>query len=312
VIADAGCLPQPHTGARAASSKVAPRFFEVKFSIITPSFRNSQWLKLCVASVADQQGVDVEHIVQDAGSDDGTLDWLTRDPRVQAHVEKDKGMYDAVNRGFRRARGELLAYLNCDEQYLPRALKKVSDYFDLHPKVDIVFGDCVVVDAHGNYLCERRPLTPRRLHILTSGNLGFLTAATFLRRRVLDTHQLFFNPEMRDVGDAEWTLRVIEAGLATTVMPGFLSVFTETGHNLNLGAKTAKERIQFVNSSPRFARYLSPLLLLHFRLRRWRAGHYRCQPHDYSIYTLDSPDRRKIFQVSNPTFRWTRPKPASA
>jgi len=65
--------------------------------------------------------------------------------------------------------------------------------------VDIVFGDCVVVDARGNYLCERRPLTPQRLHILTSGNLGFLTAATFLRRRVIDTHQLFFNPEMRDV-----------------------------------------------------------------------------------------------------------------
>jgi len=284
----------------------------VRFSIITPSFRNSQWLKLCVASVADQQGVEVEHIVQDAGSDDGTLDWLTRDPRVQAHVEKDKGMYDAVNRGFRRARGELLAYLNCDEQYLPGTLKKVSDYFDLHPKVDIVFGDCVVVDARGNYLCERRPLTPRRLHILTSGNLGFLTAATFLRRRVIDMHQLFFNPEMRDVGDAEWALRVMELGLTTTVMPGFLSVFTETGHNLNLGANTAKERIQFVNSSPRFARYLSPLLLLHFRLRRWRAGHYRCQPHDYSIYTLESPDRRQTFHVAKPTFRWTRPKQTSA
>src|ERR1041385_7805342 len=117
----------------------------VRFSIVTPSFRNSQWLRLCIASVADQQGVEVEHIVQDAGSDDGTLDWLTRDPRGRAHVEKDKGMYDAVNRGLRRARGEFLAYLNCDEQYLPGALKKVSDFLDRHPDVDIVFGDCIVV-----------------------------------------------------------------------------------------------------------------------------------------------------------------------
>jgi glycosyltransferase involved in cell wall biosynthesis len=262
--------------------------------------------------VADQQGVDVEHIVQDAGSDDGTLDWLTRDSRVQAYVEKDTGMYDAVNRGFRRARGELLAYLNCDEQYLPGALKKVSDFFDRHPEVDIVFGDCVVVDARGDYLCERRPLRPRRLHILTSGNLGFLTAATFLRRRVIDTHRLFFNPELRDVGDAEWALRVIEAGLPTAVFREFLSVFTETGHNLNLGPNTAKERRQFVNSAPRIARFLSPFLVLHFRLRRWRAGHYRCQPHDYSIYTLESPDRRRYFHVANPTFRWTRSEPASA
>jgi glycosyltransferase involved in cell wall biosynthesis len=56
----------------------------MRFSIITPSFRNSEWLKLCIASVADQQGVDVEHIVQDAGSDDGTQDWLTSDPRGRA------------------------------------------------------------------------------------------------------------------------------------------------------------------------------------------------------------------------------------
>ena len=74
----------------------------VDFSIVTPSFRNSKWLKLCIASVADQDGVTLEHIVQDAGSDDGTLDWLPQDQRVQVYVEKDNGMYDAVNRGFRR------------------------------------------------------------------------------------------------------------------------------------------------------------------------------------------------------------------
>ena len=275
----------------------------MKFSIITPSFRSSPWLKLCVASVADQQGVDTEHIVQDAGSDDGTLDWLTHDPRVQAYVEKDKGMYDAINRGLRHARNELLAYLNCDEQYLPGALEKVSDFFDRRPAVDIVFGDCIVVDARGRYLCERRPLTPRRLHIWASGNLGFLTAGTFFRRRVIDRHELFFNPDLRDVGDAEWALRVVKVGVPTAVLSEFLSVFTETGHNLNLGANTARERQQFVASAPRWARLLAPFLVAHFRLRRWRAGHYRCQPHDYSIYTPDSPAGRKTFHVANPTFR---------
>lgn len=87
-------------------------------SVVTPSFRSSQWLKLCIASVADQ-GIPVEHIVQDAGSDDGTLDWLPQDARVRAFIEKDQGMYDAINRGFRRATGDIFAWLNCDEQYLP-------------------------------------------------------------------------------------------------------------------------------------------------------------------------------------------------
>src|SRR5215831_17901881 len=83
------------------------------FSIITPSYKNSAWLKLCIASVADQKGVELEHIVQDSCSDDGTQDWLPNDRRVKAFIEKDLGMYDAVNRGLRRARGEILAYLNC-------------------------------------------------------------------------------------------------------------------------------------------------------------------------------------------------------
>ena len=105
----------------------------MQFSIITPSFRNSQWLKLCIASVADQQGVELEHIVQDSCSDDGTQDWLPHDQRVKAFIEKDGGMYDAVNRGYRRATGDILAYLNCDEQYLPGALKAVHDFFESHP-----------------------------------------------------------------------------------------------------------------------------------------------------------------------------------
>ena len=86
---------------------------KMQFSIVTPSFRNSQWLKLCIASVADQQGVEFEHIVQDACSDDGTQDWLPYDRRVRAFIEKDSGMYDAINRGYRRAQGEILAHLNC-------------------------------------------------------------------------------------------------------------------------------------------------------------------------------------------------------
>src|SRR5271165_5451240 len=115
----------------------------MKFSIITPSFRSSAWLKLCIASVADQEGVRLEHIVQDSCSDDGTQDWLPQDPRVKAIVEKDAGMYDAVNRGFRRATGDILAYLNCDEQYLPGALAAVAAFFAAHPEVDVALAGSV-------------------------------------------------------------------------------------------------------------------------------------------------------------------------
>jgi glycosyltransferase involved in cell wall biosynthesis len=275
-------------------------------SIVTPSYNGGQWLPLCLASVADQ-GVAQEHLVQDAGSDDGTLDWLPRDSRVRAFVEKDTGMYDAVNRGYRRASGEILGYLNCDEQYLPQTLSRVLACFRAHPEVDVVFGDCLVVDAAGSYICERRSLTPQLLHTWTASNLSFLTAVTFIRRRILDRHQLWFDPKFRDAGDQDWALRLVRAGVRMTVLPEFLSVFTETGGNMNLGMNAQRERREFHATAPAWARLLAPAVLVHYRWRRWRAGHYHCTPHEYAIYTQASRTQRQSFQVAAPTYRWIRP-----
>ncbi len=61
-------------------------------------------------------------------------------------------MYDAINRGLRRAGGDILAYLNCDEQYLPRALQAVRGFFEQHPACEMVFGDVVMVGPQGEYL----------------------------------------------------------------------------------------------------------------------------------------------------------------
>src|ERR1051325_7387749 len=152
-------------------------------SIVTPSFRNSAWLRLCIASVADQAGVQVQHIIQDSQSDDGTLDWLPADKRVKAFIEKDAGMYDAVNRGFRRAQGEILAYLNCDGQYLPGALKMVADFFSANPDIEAVFSDTIVTDSDGNYICHRPALAPRKISMWV--RFPILTCAMFLRRSVV-------------------------------------------------------------------------------------------------------------------------------
>ena len=160
----------------------------MKFSIITPSFRNSAWLKLCIASIADQHGVEVEHIVQDSCSDDGTQDWLPHDPRVKAFIEKDAGMYDAVNRGYRRATGDILAYLNCDEQYLPGALAAVQKFFEENPRVEVALAGSIITDGDGNYICHRQLLPPNPRHIWF--RFPFLTSSVFLRRKVITERNL--------------------------------------------------------------------------------------------------------------------------
>ncbi len=274
----------------------------MRFSIVTPSFRNSDWLKLCIASVADQ-GVDVEHIVQDAGSDDGTLDWLLRDPRVKAFVEKDEGMYDAVNRGLRRAQGEILAYLNCDEQYLPGALAAVRDFFERNPEIDVLFADFVVLDGEGNYLFHRKVQRPLKHHVWVS-HLPTFTCATFFRRKLIFEQGLFFDPKLRDVGDGKWVLGLLKRGTPMAVLRRFTSIFTMTGANMSARPNARREARELFNTAPLWARKLKWLLILQHRLRRLAGGIYFQKPFSYAVYTQGSPEKRAVHDVARPTFKW--------
>jgi hypothetical protein len=274
-----------------------------QFTIATPSFRSSDWLKLCIASVADQQGVTFEHIVQDAGSDDGTLDWLPQDTRVQTFVEKDSGMYDAVNRGWRRARGEILAYLNCDEQYLPGALKMVADYFAEHPEVDVLCGDAVVIGPDGGYKFHRKILPPTLYHTWVC-HLGSLTCSTFVRRSFVERHGLYFDPKLRDVGDGEWMVRALQHGARIGSIDQFLAAFGDTGVNMSTKPNALRERRELAESAPAWVRMSKPLWTVFHRLRRALSGIYQQKPFSYSVYTIGHPTERRIFQANRPTFRW--------
>lgn len=267
-------------------------------SIVTPSYHSSAWLKLCIASVADQQ-VESEHIVQDAGSDDGTLDWLLKDSRVKVFVEKDQGMYDAINRGLRRATGDIVAYLNCDEQYLPGALARVLDFFAKNPQVEMVFGDVVLVDGEGCYLRHRKMQIPLLYHTWTC-HLSTLSCGMFFRRRVLSDQQALFNPTLRDVGDGEWMVRMLRRGVKMAALGEFTSTFTCTGVNMSTGPNAQRENRDLYRTAPLLARKLKPLLILHHRARRWIGGMYRQEPFDYEIFTLKNSDRRQNFHVARP------------
>jgi len=274
----------------------------MKFSIITPSFRNSAWLKLCIASVADQQGVELEHIVQDACSDDGTQDWLPHDPRVQAFIEKDSGMYDAVNRGYRRATGDILAYLNCDEQYLPGALAAVRDFFEKNPEVEVALAGTIVTDGDGKYMCHRHSLVPHPQHIWF--RFPVLTSSIFIRRRVIAERGIFFDTRWRDIGDLHWMLALLKNNVPMAVCDTFTSIFADTGENMMLKPNALREKAGTDTMMPRWVRLLKPVWILHHRLRRLSAGHFFLKPTDYSLYTKQSPERRVTIDVPRPTAVW--------
>jgi glycosyltransferase involved in cell wall biosynthesis len=275
------------------------------FSIITPSFRQLDWLGLCAASIADQ-GVKVEHRVQDAGSP-GIEEWAKAHPGVKVTVETDDGMYDAINRGLRKATGEICAYLNCDEQYLPDTLQKVGDYFEKNPSVDVLFGDAILTDAQLQPLSYRRAVTPLRWHTLLRP-LGVLTCSTFFRRKIVDEGVLF-DPSWKIVGDKAWVLNLLDRGYRISVMPEPLAIFAFTGANLSHLQASHEERRRWEKDFSAGFRWLRPAVQLHHAWRKWRAGAYHTFTDSLRYYQWSDVSRRTAFSHLHLGSAW--PKPAA-
>lgn len=126
----------------------------LKFSIVTPVFNGMPWLPECVESVAGQRAdVDVEHLVFDAGSTDGSREWL-RDHLefgYSAFLEPDSGQTDALIKGFHRATGDILGWVNADDLLEAGALVRVAAAFEEDPTAVLVGGCCLVIDESGDF-----------------------------------------------------------------------------------------------------------------------------------------------------------------
>jgi glycosyltransferase involved in cell wall biosynthesis len=273
-------------------------------SIITPSFKQPEWLRLCMASVADQEGVAVEHIIQDNCSGAEVERVASGFPKAGIYVEPDRGMYDAVNKGLQRAGGDICGYLNCDEQYLPGALKKVHDYFEANPDVEVVFADAVVTDSNGGYMCSRQVMLPLYYHTMVC-HLNTLTCATFFRRSVIRDRKLCFDPRWKDLGDSVWVLSLLENSVKAGVMRFYTTAFTDTGENMNMKPNARREVEELKRKAPGWISGMARVLVLHHRFRRLIHGLYWPQPFSYAVYTRNNPEARTAVEVSKPRFLWT-------
>lgn len=278
------------------------------FSIVTPSFRQLEWLRLAMASVADQQGVEAEHIVQDGGTE-GIHQTFTEvvqssggsHYQAQLFVEKDQGMYDAINRGLKRGHGEICGYLNCDEQYLPGALAKVAAYFARYPDVDVLFGDAILMNAEAVPISYRRVILPSLTH-LSVADLNTLTCATFFRRRVIEAGH-FFPTHLKIAGDQYWVFQLLTAGIKMGILQEPLGIFAFTGENLTNTAGAQSERLAWLSPSKRPSRWMKPLAVGRHRMRKFLAGAYRWRDQTIHVYTKDHPGQRKEISARI-GFRW--------
>ena len=123
----------------------------MRFTVVTPVFNGMPWLPECIASVnAQRADVDVEHLVYDAGSTDGSREWLQANAgRAILHFEQDRGQADALHKGLTAATGTVLGWLNADDILEPRALARVAAAFERDADAVAVVGSCLMIDARG-------------------------------------------------------------------------------------------------------------------------------------------------------------------
>jgi glycosyltransferase involved in cell wall biosynthesis len=153
-------------------------------SVITPSYNHAAYLEETIQSVLCQNYPHLEHIIVDGASSDATLKILQRyDTHLRWLSEPDHGQADAVNKGFRLARGEILGWLNADDTYLPGAIYEVATYFQRHPDVDVLYGEAYHIDDSGNRI-ERYHTEPFDAERLS--DICFICQPTvFFRKRVM-------------------------------------------------------------------------------------------------------------------------------
>ncbi len=164
--------------------------YQPLISVITPSFNQGQFIEHTIQSVLKQNYKNIEHIIIDGGSTDTTTEILKKYPHLNWESEKDNGQSHALNKGLKKAQGEIIAWINSDDWYEPGVFKIIADYFKQNPEKNVVMGNCNLIDENGN-IFDKVINVARGFGELKKYWIGQsipTQPAVFFRRKLLDQH----------------------------------------------------------------------------------------------------------------------------
>ncbi len=194
-------------------------------SIITPTFNRRETLLHTMESVLHQTYSPVEYIVVDGGSQDGTVELLERySDRIDYWVsERDEGVFDAMNKGVRLSRGEIIGIINSDDWYAPDTVEKVVENWKEDPRLNVFFGDAVVILKGERFAFLRKGSFERFPYEMSLNHpTCFLTRDTYQRWGYFDTR-------FRYAADYEFFLRIYFAGAKFKYIPSTLAYVRKGG-----------------------------------------------------------------------------------
>ncbi len=178
-------------------------------SIITPSFNQAQFLAQTITSVIDQDYSLIEYMIVDGNSDDGSQAIIEKfSKRISWWIsEPDQGQAEAINKGLKRANGEIVAWLNSDDYYLPGAVTKAVTAFQMHPLASFIYGDVLAVDADGHQINKLQYRQEDLIDLMKFNIIG--QPSVFIRREILDKVG-FLDPSLQYLLDHQLWLRLAQ------------------------------------------------------------------------------------------------------
>lgn len=179
-----------------------------RITVVTPSFNQGKFLEETIRSVLEQGYANLEYMVIDGGSTDNSVEIIRKYQDALAFwtSEPDRGQADAINKGWHRATGEILAYINSDDTFSPNALQLVAEAFSSDPEVGLVYGRCLVIDERSSVIRER-PVRPASLAEVLRWSPSIPQPTMFVRRAAVEAVG-FLNPELHYTMDYDLSIRL--------------------------------------------------------------------------------------------------------
>lgn len=234
-------------------------------SIIVPSYNQGKFIGETIQSIVGQNYPNLECIVMDGGSTDETVDVLKSfGDRISWVSKKDNGQTDAINKGIAKSKGEIIAYLNSDDVYLPNTLNTIAEYFMEHPQVEWLTGDYFIIDENGkkiqSYVQWYKTFLRQTPAISTLSVANYIIQPSTFWRRSLHKKIGYFDEGLLYCMDFDFWMRAIQRS-KPAILPNHFSLFRIHG-----GSKGGKQyEKQFKEEHVVMKRYIhNPVLrILH-------------------------------------------------
>lgn len=183
-----------------------------KISIVTASYNQGRFLEETIQSVLSQNYPNLEYIIIDGGSTDNSVKIIKKYEKFLGYwiSEKDRGQSHAINKGLKKARGDILAYCNSDDVYLPGCFRSVVQYFHENPQTEFVYGDAYIINENGKIIDIKKEIAfDYKMACCIGFGLIVFDPSSFMRRIVLDKVS-YLDESLHYIMDGDYFFRVAQ------------------------------------------------------------------------------------------------------